>query len=76
MSKDKALSYKDYHGTVKRSSESNILYGQVIGISSLISYEGKTLNELKTDFQGAIDDYLEICKAHGETPEKSCSGGF
>ena len=76
MSKDKALSYKGYHGTVEHSSESNILYGQVIGISSLISYEGKALNELKADFQGAIDDYFEMCKTHGETPEKPCSGGF
>lgn len=69
MSKDKALSYKGYHGTVEHSSESNIFYGQVIGINSLISYEGKTSNELKTDFQGAIDDYLEMCKEHDETPE-------
>lgn len=73
MGEDKTLSYKGYQGTVKRSSENNVLYGQVTGIRSLISYEGKTLDELKKDFQEAIDDYLEMCKAHGKTPEKPCS---
>jgi predicted HicB family RNase H-like nuclease len=41
--------------------------GKVIGIQSLISYEGKTGKELKKDFQEAIDEYLEACKINGST---------
>ena len=29
-------------------------------IKSLISYEGKTLKELKTDFHNAVNDYLSL----------------
>lgn len=74
INKDKTLSYKGYLGTVERSFEDNVFCGQVIDINSLISYEGKTLDELEKDFQDAIDDYLEMCKAHGGAPEKPCSG--
>lgn len=72
--KDELLSYKGYHGTVEHSLKDNILYGQVVGINSLIFYKGKTLDELKEDFQGTIDDYLEMYKDHGVTPEKPSSG--
>lgn len=41
-----------------------------------IIYEGTTIDELKKDFQGAIDDYLEMCKNYDETPEKPYSGSF
>lgn len=76
MNESKILSYKGYHGTVDYSLNDGVLYGKVIDVNSTITYEGTTLDELKNDFQGAIDDYLEMCKDHGETPEKPYSGSF
>lgn len=64
------LGYKGYTGTVEYSESDNLLYGQVRGIKSLISYEGTTLAELKQDFKGALDDYLLACKERGTNPEK------
>lgn len=34
------LEYKDYLGTVEYSSSDKLLYGQVLGINGLVSYEG------------------------------------
>ena len=48
------------------SEEDGIFYGKVMGIRSLISYEGESAKELLDDFHGAIDDYLETCKAEGK----------
>lgn len=76
MKKKQLLSYKGYHGSVEYSLKDNILYGKVIDINGLISYEGKTIDELKKDFQGAVDDYLTICADNGEQPEKPYSGSF
>lgn len=76
MNEDKVLSYKGYHGTVDYSLDDDILYGKVIDVNSTITYEGNTIDELKEDFQGAIDEYLELCKEHGEAPEKPYSGSF
>lgn len=54
------LEYKGYQGTIE--TEDNILFGHVLGLkNTIISYEGNTINELKTDFQNGIDDYLENC---------------
>ena len=36
-------------------------YGKVMGIRSLISYEGESAQELLNDFHSAVDDYLESC---------------
>ena len=59
------LEYKGYFGSVEYSVEDHILHGKVLGIRSLISYEGNNLKELMDDFRGAIDDYFIVCEAEG-----------
>ena len=39
------MEYKGYIGSVEFSEEDCILYGKVMGIHSLISYEGETAKE-------------------------------
>lgn len=70
------MEYKDYFGTVEYSAEDNILYGKVIGINGLISYEGDSIQTLKADFEEAVDDYLEMCKEQGVQPQKTYRGSF
>ena len=70
------LNYKNYIGSVEFSEEDNILFGKVQGIRSLIMYEGTTIAELIADFHNSIDDYLEVCRANNEEPEKSFKGTF
>lgn len=36
-----------------------------------ITYEGKDVNELRKDFEGAVDDYLASCKPSGVKPRKA-----
>ena len=67
------LKYKKYIGSVEYSEEDNLLYGSVLGIHSLISYEGTTIKELIEDFHGAVDDYLLMCEEDGTAPEVSVS---
>ena len=63
------LKYKGYTGSVDYSEEDNCLYGKVLGMSKdMITYEGQDVNELRKDFEGAIDDYLALCKANGKAP--------
>lgn len=70
------LTYKDYAGTVEYSAADSCLFGKVVGIRSLISYEGLSLNELKADFQAAVDDYLADCQSNKISPEKAYKGTF
>ena len=45
----KYLEYKGYSGSIEYSEEDGLLYGQVLGIRGLISYEGETGKELEKD---------------------------
>lgn len=70
------LSYKNYNGTVEYSKEDNCLFGKVIGIKSLLSYEGDSVKELEEDFQNVIDTYLEDCEERNIEPEQPYKGTF
>jgi len=70
------LEYKGYSGTVEYSADDNILFGKVIGVNSLISYEGKSIKELKADFEGVVDEYLEYCEENNIEPEKTYKGSL
>ncbi len=70
------LSYKNYNGTVEYSKEDKCLFGKVIGIKSLLSYEGDSVKELEEDFQNVIDTYLEDCEERNIEPEQPYKGTF
>ena len=72
----KHLEYKGYTGTIEYNKEDKVLYGKVIGIKGLLSYEGFTGTKLEADFKGVIDAYLEDCKESGNKPEKPFKGSF
>lgn len=72
----KHLEYKAYTGSIEYSKEDDLLYGKVLGIRGLISYEGKTGKELEVDFKEAIDSYLADCEEEGVAPEKPFKGSF
>jgi predicted HicB family RNase H-like nuclease len=70
------LSYKNYNGTVEYSKEDSCLFGKVVGIKSLLSYEGNSIRELEMDFQTVIDDYIADCETQGIKPEQPYKGTF
>ena len=70
------IEYKGYIGTIEFSEEDGVFFGKVMGIRSLISYEGTNVKELLDDFHGAVDDYLQICEDEGVAPEKPYKGSF
>ncbi|MGE4272955.1 MAG: type II toxin-antitoxin system HicB family antitoxin [Desulfitobacterium sp.] len=70
------LEYKGYCGTVEFSANDKVLFGKVIGVNSLISYEGESVESLKKDFEVAVDDYLDLCAEKGIEPEKVYRGSF
>jgi predicted HicB family RNase H-like nuclease len=70
------LSYKNYNGTVEYSKEDGCLFGKVVGIKSLLSYEGNSIQELEKDFQTVIDDYMADCEEREIQPEQPYKGSF
>ena len=70
------LSYKDYNGTVEYSDDDKCFYGKVVGIKSLLSYEGVSVQELEKNFQSTIDEYLADCKERNVEPEQPYKGRY
>ena len=72
----KILEYKDFIGSVECSLEDNLLYGKILYINGLITYEARTLDELKEEFHLAVDDYIQFCQEQGLDAYKSFNGKF
>ena len=72
----KYLHYKNYTGSVEFSAEDSCFHGKVIGIKSLISFEGDCVNSITGDFHNAVDEYLKFCTDKGKEPEKPFKGSF
>lgn len=68
------LFHKNYRGTIEYSEEDKCFFGKVLGIRSLILYEGDTVEELEKDFKESVDAYLEDCKNEGIEPEQPIYG--
>ena len=70
------IEYKGYIGSVQFVEKDRLLYGKLLGIKALISYEGASVEELLSDFHHAVDEYLEYCKVESIKPEKPFKGSF
>ena len=57
------LKYKSFLSSVEYSVDDNCLFGKVMFIKSLLTYEGETLQELEKIFHQTIDNYLADCQA-------------
>lgn len=69
------LEYKGYSGSVEYSKADNCLVGKVLGMNKdSITYEGNNIDDLKADFEAAIDSYIEGCAKLGIKPRKAYSG--
>lgn len=71
-----SMKYKGYVGTVEYSDEDECFYGKVLGVNGLITFEGKSVSELKQAFHMMLDEYLEDCKNAGIEPDKTYKGSF
>ncbi|MCL2216930.1 MAG: type II toxin-antitoxin system HicB family antitoxin [Defluviitaleaceae bacterium] len=63
------IKHRGYVGTVEYTAEDDVLFGKVLGIRGLVSYEGESIAAVKRDFMEAVDDYLETCEIEGLEPE-------
>ena len=70
------MEYKGYIGKVEIDDEVGILYGEVINVRDVITFEGASVDEIQKAFQESVDDYLAFCAKRNESPEKPFSGKF
>ncbi|MFZ9739179.1 MAG: type II toxin-antitoxin system HicB family antitoxin [Prochlorothrix sp.] len=68
------LKYKDYSGLLEVDTDENILFGTVIDIDDVITFQAETIEEARQAFQDSVEEYLTFCAELGRNPEKPFSG--
>ncbi len=70
------MKYKDYVGVTEVDEEAGIIFGRVLGLRDVITFQGETVGEARRSFEESVDFYLKMCTDRGEAPEKPFSGKF
>jgi predicted HicB family RNase H-like nuclease len=70
------FTYKGYMGKVDYDDEAGIFHGEVINTRDVITFQGKSVSELKKALRESVEDYLEFCRERGEEPDRPFSGKF
>ncbi len=70
------MNYKGYHGSVTFDDIAEIFHGEVQDLNDIVTFQGQSVEELKTAFRDSVDDYLNFCLERGEEPDKPYSGKF
>ncbi len=70
------MTYRSYKGHFEYDEKADIFYGQIIGIRDVVTFQGRSIDELKLALQDSVDDYLDMCKQEDKSPDKPFSGKF
>ena len=70
------MEYKGYYGSVHYNDEDRLFYGKLEFIRGLVSYEGRDVDSLRSAFEEAVEDYLNLCSEEGREPDRPFKGSF
>jgi len=68
------MEYKGFKARVEYSADDEVFFGRLLGIEDIVTFEGKTVRELKKDMKEAVDFHIEICERTGKATTKPYSG--
>lgn len=71
----KILIYKGYRGRCEYDHDADLFHGEVMHLADVITFQGRTLDELKAALADSIEDYLAFCALKGRTPEAPPQAG-
>lgn len=71
----KMLTYKGYQGRCEYDHDAGLFHGEVMHLADIITFQGRTLDELKGALADSIEDYLAFCALKGRTPEAPPQAG-
>lgn len=70
------MTHNGYQAAIEYDEEAELFHGEIAGLRDVITFQGKSVAELKTAFRDSVEDYLAFCRERGEEPEKPFSGQF
>jgi predicted HicB family RNase H-like nuclease len=70
------IEYEGYTGVFEFDPSIDAFHGRVVGLQDVVTFQGRSLEELRREMAESVEDYLELCAEVGKDPEKSYRGEF
>jgi predicted HicB family RNase H-like nuclease len=70
------MEHEGYVGSIEFDEQENVFHGRVINTRDVITFEGRSVDELRRALADSIADYRAMCVEDGVEPEKPFSGKF
>ena len=70
------ICYKGYQGSFKYDPDADIFHGDVLHLRDVVTFQGRSIDELKKAMADSVEDYFNLCREAGKSPEKPFSGTF
>jgi len=70
------MEYKGYLAGVEFDDKEDLFHGEIINMRDVVTFQGRTVKQLRRAFEDSVEDYLAFCAQRGEEPAKPFSGRF
>lgn len=70
------MRHADYVARIAYDEKIDGFFGEVINTSDVITFYGRSVEELKRELATSIEAHLEACRARGIEPSRPYSGKF
>lgn len=69
-----ALTHRGYTGHAEYHPEDRVFHGRILEIDDVVTFEGRSVDELEQAFRDSVEEYLAYCEETGRRPDKPFSG--
>ena len=70
------MTHAGYEALVSYDEDAELFHGEIMNLRDVITFQGRSVEELKQAFVESVADYLAFCRERGKEPEKPYSGQF
>ena len=60
------IEYKGYTGVFEFDPSIDAFHGRVVGLRDVVTFQGRSLDELHRELAESVEDYLEYCAGIGK----------
>ena len=68
------MKHHGYGAMITLDEDADIFHGEVVNTRDVITFQGRSVDEIRTAFKDSVDEYLKFCAELGEEPERPYSG--